>query len=232
MTQIDDKTQTKLLWEDTEDWITCQIFWYWKDWICYVVDVLNCRTEDVTKHLEPQKKARDVHIVWDIIYTYYNRANQTIGVWETVDDAIRNAKHNPEDWKIKNTPFPTSEPQKKAEVCTACYGKWTYSVFEWNKVASADFIWDKSYIVEKWGIKEYPCKRCNGTGEKPIYIPEPQQEDKLTINAPFIIEKPQQEDKKIKIIELYPLEPHRTSAITGREICDKINEIIDHINTH
>ena len=57
MGQIDKQPQTKLLWEDTEDWITCQIFWYWKDRICYVVDVLNCRTEKVTQHLEPQKKA-------------------------------------------------------------------------------------------------------------------------------------------------------------------------------
>ena len=106
------------------------------------------------------------------------------------------------------------EPQKKAEVCTACYGKWTYSVFEWNKVASVDFVWDKSYIVEKWGIKEYPCKRCGGTGEKPVYFPEPHQEDKKI------------ELINIKFVEWGELQ----SPISRTDMCNKINEIITYLN--
>ena len=33
----------KLLWTDVEDWIRCEIWWYWKDWICYVTDCINKR---------------------------------------------------------------------------------------------------------------------------------------------------------------------------------------------
>lgn len=42
----DKENELKLLWTDTEDWITCEIYWYCKDWICYVKDVINKRTEE------------------------------------------------------------------------------------------------------------------------------------------------------------------------------------------
>ena len=44
---MENKQELKLLWKDTEWWITCQIRWYWKDWICYVEDIVNKRTEDL-----------------------------------------------------------------------------------------------------------------------------------------------------------------------------------------
>jgi hypothetical protein len=53
------------------------------------------------------------------------------------------------------------------EKCKACYGKKTYSVFEWPQVIEPDFSWDKPVILNKWGIKEYSCKRCGGEGTEP-----------------------------------------------------------------
>lgn len=47
----------KLLWTDTEDWITCEIWWYRKDWICYVKDVINKRTEDYNLTPSPTSPA-------------------------------------------------------------------------------------------------------------------------------------------------------------------------------
>jgi len=44
---------SKLLWTDTEDWITCEIRGYWKDWICYVKDVINKRSEETLPEESP-----------------------------------------------------------------------------------------------------------------------------------------------------------------------------------
>ena len=33
----------KLSRADVEDWIRCEIWWDWKDWICYVTDCINKR---------------------------------------------------------------------------------------------------------------------------------------------------------------------------------------------
>lgn len=38
-------SKLKLLWTDVEDWICCEIRWYWKDGICYVKDVINKRVD-------------------------------------------------------------------------------------------------------------------------------------------------------------------------------------------
>jgi hypothetical protein len=37
--------EIKLLWTDIEDWIICEVWWYWEGWICYVKDVINKRYE-------------------------------------------------------------------------------------------------------------------------------------------------------------------------------------------
>ena len=53
--------EVKMLWTDTEDWITCEIRWYRKDWICYVKDVINkrigdCKKQEATPKSEEQTK--------------------------------------------------------------------------------------------------------------------------------------------------------------------------------
>lgn len=58
------------------------------------------------------------------------------------------------------------------EHCKACYWKKQYSVFKWPSIASADFSWDKSYLVDKWWLVMETCKRCNGTGEELVCTKE------------------------------------------------------------
>lgn len=68
-----------------------------------------------------------------------------------------------------------AEARKKwllGEVCKSCLGKKQLSTYKWVSVCSADFPWDKSYVVDKWGIKMVDCSRCNGTGLDPVFVPE------------------------------------------------------------
>lgn len=55
------------------------------------------------------------------------------------------------------------------QVCKSCLWKKQESVFKWPSIASADFPWDKSYVVDKWGIKMVDCSRCKGTGLEPVF---------------------------------------------------------------
>ena len=48
--QQNEVQEVKLLWTDTGDWITCEIWWYWKDWIYYIKDVINKRAEEVQEY--------------------------------------------------------------------------------------------------------------------------------------------------------------------------------------
>lgn len=52
------------------------------------------------------------------------------------------------------------------DVCTACYGKGKYSVYEWDQVLEPDFCWDKPLLYKKWWIKEYLCPKCWGKSEQ------------------------------------------------------------------
>ena len=60
----DKENELKLLWTDTEDWITCEIRWYRKDGICYVKDVINKRSED-RKHITPSAKPSDEVLTYE-----------------------------------------------------------------------------------------------------------------------------------------------------------------------
>lgn len=55
---------------------------------------------------------------------------------------------------------------EKLDVCTACYGKGKYSVYEWDQVLEPDFCWDKPLLYKKWWIKEYLCPKCWGKSEQ------------------------------------------------------------------
>ena len=55
----------------------------------------------------PKSSSTSKPIIWDIIYTYYNRKDKTMWVWETPNEAIDNAKYSPETFAIYyNRPFP------------------------------------------------------------------------------------------------------------------------------
>lgn len=57
----------------------------------------------------------------------------------------------------------------KQQVCKSCLWKKQESVFKWSSIASADFPWEKDYVVDKWGIKIVDCSRCKGTGLEPVF---------------------------------------------------------------
>ena len=67
---------SKLLWTDTEDWITCEIRGYWKDWICYVKDVINKRSE----HL-PEESPSDIGEKIDSTLKWIDKTETECDYW-------------------------------------------------------------------------------------------------------------------------------------------------------
>jgi len=51
------------------------------------------------------------------------------------------------------------------DTCPACLWKCKYSVYEWVSIWCPDFQGDEYVLIDKWGIKEYVCKKCNWTGK-------------------------------------------------------------------
>ena len=102
---------------------------------------IRCSTEDEAR--ECRKKWYSAS--WDWIYFIReNQSRPVISYAEAVEKGLLG--------------------EKIATVCKACLWKKQVSVFTWPTVCGADFIGDKSYVVDKWWIKMVDCSRCNGTG--------------------------------------------------------------------
>lgn len=59
---------------------------------------------------------------------------------------------------------------KQTKICTACYWKKQFSVFHQDN--SKDDFTGKDVGKGKTRTTMEDCKRCNGTGLEPVYVPE------------------------------------------------------------
>lgn len=66
------------------------------------------------------------------------------------------------------------------EICKSCLWKKQVSVYKWDQIAHADFIWDKTYMVKKGWIEMVNCSRCNGTGYEHIEPKTPNRQEMIS----------------------------------------------------